>query len=129
MTVFITKVWGFSEPCGPLQFSAQGWRDAACELLAEGDLVATVGTAQAPTSDEERGRLLGMMEPTKEIVRSLDFDLRQTPHDFDDEGNYKWPFGLLNRRAWIFEDRPLLNEISNRTFPDGSRVRDSPSHG
>jgi hypothetical protein len=56
------------------------------------------------------------MEPSKEPVMSLDFDVRRAPHDFDDEGNYRWPFGLLNRRAWIFEDRPRLKEISERSF-------------
>ena len=116
MTVFITKVWGFSDPCGPLQFSTPGWRDRAREVLTKGDLVVTVGTKQAPTAEQEQGRLLGMMEPTNEPVMSLDFYVRRAPHDFDDEGNYRWPFGLLNRRVWIFEDRPLLSEISDRTF-------------
>ncbi len=116
MAVFMTKVWGFGEPCGPLQFSTAGWRDRAREALSEGDLVAMVGTRQAPTVEDEQGRLLGLMEPTKELVSSLDFDVRKAPHDFDEDGNYRWPFGLLNRRAWIFEDRPLLKEMSERTF-------------
>jgi|SRR5215470_7024149 len=29
MTVFMTKTWGFSDPCGPLQFSTEGWRTRA----------------------------------------------------------------------------------------------------
>ena len=116
MTVYMTKVWGFSEPCGPLQFSTEGWRNRARETLVEGDFVVTVGTAQPPTPEEERGRILGMMEPSTDMVNSLDFDLRRAPHDFDDEGKYRWPYSLLNRRAWIFEERPLLNEISDRPF-------------
>jgi hypothetical protein len=116
MTVYITKVWGFSEPCGPLQFSTEGWRDRARRDLAEGDLVVEVGTMREPTEEGERGRVLGIMEPTTETVASLDFELRRAPHDFDDDDNYRWPYGLLNRRAWILEERPLLSEVSDRAF-------------
>jgi hypothetical protein len=116
MTVYISKVWGFSDPCGPLQFSTDGWRDRARTNLAKGDLVVVVGTMREPTDEEERGRVLGMMEPTNETVPSLDFELRQAPQDFDDDGNYRWPYGLLNRRAWILEERPLLREVSDRAF-------------
>jgi hypothetical protein len=56
------------------------------------------------------------MEPTLEPVMSLDFDVQTRPQDFDDNGNYKWPSGLLNRRAWRLLDRPLLDEISDRDF-------------
>ncbi len=109
----MTKVWGFDEPCGPLQFSTKGWRDRAREELKEGDLVVLVGTKGEETAFERQGRLLGIMEPTREIVSSLDFNLRTRPIDFDDGGNYRWPYGLLNRRAWkIVEPRPLLEEIT-----------------
>lgn len=36
--------------------------------------------------------------------------------DYDEDGTYKWPYGLLNVRAWTLEDRPLLTEISDRKF-------------
>ncbi len=42
--IFITKVWGFSPPVGPLQFSSDGWRRNAREVLKPGDLVVLVGT-------------------------------------------------------------------------------------
>lgn len=117
MTVFVTKVWGFSEPCGPLRFSTAGWRERTRSQIQDGDLVVNVGTTKTPTNEEERGRVLGIMEPTRETVPSLDFDIKQDPHDFDEEGNYKWPFALINRRAWIIEERRFLNEISDRAFP------------
>jgi hypothetical protein len=75
MTVYFTKVWSFDVPVGPLQFSTRGWRDRARQMLKGGDLVALVGTKGEPTADTDRGRLLGIMEPTTELVRSLDFDL------------------------------------------------------
>jgi hypothetical protein len=113
----MTKVWGFSEPCGPLQFSTNGARETARGLLKAGDQVILVGTLGEQTLPDERGRVLGIMEPTQETVASLDFDLEREDQDFDEQGNYKWPFGLHNRRAWIFEEpRPLLTDISPRQF-------------
>jgi len=99
-----------------LQFSTQGWRNRAREILKPGDLVVLVGTKGEPTADADRGRLLGMMEPTAELVMSLDFDLPRSPHDYNEDGEYKWPYGLLNRWAWKLIDRPLLEEISDRRF-------------
>lgn len=114
--MFVTKVWGFGDPCGPLQFSQPGWRTRAREALEDGDLVVLVGTKGEETLPEERGRQLGIMEPSTEPVMSLDFDVRKGGKDFDEDGNYKWPFALQNRRAWIFEQRPLLAEIIERRF-------------
>ncbi len=113
----MTKVWGFDTPTGPLQFSTEGWRRNAREVLQPGDIVVLVGTKGEPTPEQDRGKLLGIMEPTTEPVMSLDFDLPQVESDLDEQGNYKWPFGLLNLRAWRLIDRPFLNpEISQRAF-------------
>lgn len=116
VTLFITKVWGFGDPAGPLQFASEGWRQNALGKLKDGDRVVLVGTQGSETDSDERGRLLGIMEPTSHPVRSLDFDLRQAPADFDEAGNYKWPLGLHNRRAWLLLDRPRLSDISGRAF-------------
>jgi hypothetical protein len=114
---FITKVWGFGSPVGPLQFSSSGWRDNARTALKPGDIVVLVGTKGGETAEEDRGRLLGIMEPSVEPVMSKDFDLIRSDNDLDKYGKYKWPYGLLNRRAWCLIDRPLLNpDISNRSF-------------
>lgn len=117
MTIYLTKVWGFSEPVGPLQFSMEGWRDRARrEQIKPSDLVILVGTKGNKTDDEDRGIILGMMEPTTEPVMALDFDLPTRPEDYDAENNYKWPYGLLNLRAWSMIDRRPLSEISDRRF-------------
>jgi hypothetical protein len=117
MTIYMTKVWGFDVPCGPLQFSTNGWRDRAREVLQPGNLVVLVGTKGEETAPPSQGRLLGMMEPTSEVAGTLDFELQTRAVDYDDEENYRWPYALLNRRAWKFlEPRPLLEEISARPF-------------
>jgi hypothetical protein len=115
MAIFITKVWGFDAPVSPLQFSSPGWRNNALKQLSPGDLVVLVGTHGDETPEAIRGRLVGIMEPTKELVKSLDFAVRQRPTDFVD-GEYKWPYGLLNLKAWSLPERPLLSDISDRKF-------------
>lgn len=116
MAIFFTKVWGFNEPCGPLQFSERGWLTNALDQLRDGDLVALVGTMGPPTHEMEQGRLLGLMEPTRQVAMSLDFPLPTSDEDFNEDGEYKWPYALLNRRAWRLLDRPRLSDISRREF-------------
>lgn len=117
MTIYVTKVWGFSSPTGPLQFSERGWREKARKVLRPGDLVILVGTQGEETLLNERGKILGMMEPTTEVVSSLDFELTRGPRDYNDVGEYKWPYGLLIRRAWRFlEPLTYLSQISSRQF-------------
>ncbi|SMH28014.1 GIY-YIG nuclease family protein [Mesorhizobium australicum] len=115
MTLFMTKVWGWSVPVGPLQFSTKGWRENALDQLKAGDQIVLVGTMGDQTQDDMKGRLLGVMEPTDEPVMSLDFVEPRGSSDFVD-GKYKWPFGLMNRRAWSLPDQPLLSGISERKF-------------
>ncbi|MGI4876437.1 MAG: hypothetical protein ACRYG4_03005 [Janthinobacterium lividum] len=113
MTLYLTKTWGFSSPSGPLQFSTNGWRTNARNALTSGDMVLIVGTKGSETDEEEQGRILGLMEPTKHVVSSLDYNLIRGPQDLDAAGNYKWPFGLELVRAWRFDDpRPLLTDLT-----------------
>ncbi len=62
-----------------------------------------------------RGRILGVMAPTTEPVMSLDFVKPRGTSDFVD-GEYKWPYALMNLQAWSLPDRPLLTQISDRKF-------------
>lgn len=117
MAMFMTKVWGFSEPCGPLVFRLDGLRKNAIEMLQPGDRVILVATMGREVEPGDRGRILGMMEPTRHPVASLDFELVIRPVDRDEQGSYRWPFGLLIRRAWAFDHpRPLLGDLTDRTF-------------
>lgn len=115
MTLYMTKVWGWSTPVGPLQFSTKGWRDNALNQLSPGDQVVLVGTMGEQTQDGMKGRLLGVMEPTSEPVMALDFPMPSDPSHYL-AGEYKWPFGLMIRGAWSLPDQPLLSQISERKF-------------
>lgn len=86
-------------------------------MILPDDLVVIVGTMGDETLASERGMILGLMEPTTDIVSSLDYDLARGPRDFDDDGNYRWPFGLELRRAWRFsEPRTATTQFSSRRF-------------
>jgi hypothetical protein len=116
MSIFLTKVWGFGVPFGPLQFSQKGYRETARSILSAGDLVVLVGTEGPQTQDDEKGRLLGLVEPTTEPVLSLDYPLLRLADDINEHGVYRWPFGLITKNAWKIIDRPLLKDISQRKF-------------
>lgn len=115
MKLFLTKVWGWDAPVGPMQFSTSGWRDNALRQLEPGDRVVLVGTMGDQTPEDMKGRILGVMEPLREPVMSMDFAVRARPGDFVD-GEYKWPVGLMNMHAWSLPERPKLTQISDRKF-------------
>ncbi len=117
MTVYLTKVWGFTNPCGPLVFSKPGWRDQASEILKPDDLVVLVGTKGEKTKEEEdRGRVLGIMKPSKIKISQTDFPLEylRDPDLRDEDENFRWPYGLLVTKAWIVEPGLYLDDISSR---------------
>jgi hypothetical protein len=117
MTVWMTKVWGWGEPVGPLQFGTPGARDTARANLEPGDLVVLVGTMGPETGEHHKNRLLGLMEPTTEPVMTLDYLTPDRPEHLKENGEYKWPYGLLNRAAWTFgEPTTRLAAISSRRF-------------
>lgn len=115
MRLFLTKVWGWGAPVGPLVFSTNGWRENALRQLKEGDRVVLVGTTGEQTPQDMKGRLLGIVEPSRETVMTLDFPVQPKPNDYKD-GEFKWPVGLLNLRAWSLPEMPQLKQISDRKF-------------
>jgi hypothetical protein len=119
MTMYMTKVWRFPTPAGPLQFGKQGWRENARRKLKDGDLVAIVATHGHPSPPEKQGRLLGLVEPTRECCSTLDYGMDDPsiaiPEDFKD-GRLRLPYGLIIRRACLFPEPPLFTEISSRKF-------------
>lgn len=119
MTLYMKKTWGYDNPSGPLQFSERGAMQTAQRTLQPDDRVVIVGTLGEETAPEDRGTILALMEVTTEPVRSLDFyDLTDIePHFRDENGNYRWPFGLRVRRAWQFDEpKQKLSDVSDRVF-------------
>lgn len=118
--IFASRFWGFNPETHPaLTFGVAGHRDRLLKLSRLGDLVLFVGTQSEPTSINERGRLLGLVEFGRTPVEALDLiDRANTaPHEFVN-GRYKWPKALPMLRAWRLDDpRPRLVEVLNRQLP------------
>lgn len=116
MTVYVTKAWGFDDPAFPLQFSREGDRTRALKILKKGDYVVIVGTmGREVENDYDKGRILGMLEPTKRTAMYDEFDLPvREEFDFVERNGvrqYKWPYTLVNKNAWLIEDDIKLKDI------------------
>jgi len=116
MAMYVSKVWGFDNPCGPLVFNSDGWRLNAAQRLKPGDCVVLVGTWGDETAPSDRNRVLGMMEPSTVPVATSDFIVphRADRRLFRENGAYRWPYGLLNYRAWEFAPGLFLNAVALR---------------
>lgn len=116
MTMFVSKVWDFDNPCGPLVFNSPGWRENSVQKLKLGDRVILVGTWGNETQPSDRNRILGMMEPSTVYVATSDFSLPSFHNGraLKEDGSYRWPFGLLNYKAWEFEPGLFLKDAAPR---------------
>ena len=97
-------------------FNSKGMRENALSKLRPADRVILVGTFGPETAEGDRNRVLGMMEPSQEPIRTADF-ISGTHTDrrlFNPDGSYRWPFGLVNHRAWSFEPGLFLADVAPR---------------
>lgn len=124
MTMYVTKVWGADDTAGPLVFGLEGWRDRASRMLKDGDLVILVGTMGTETDPDDRNRVLGMMEPTTIAANTSDFPLPwlYDPHALLANGQFRWPYALLNKQAWAFESGLFLAKVAPRARNDFGTV-------
>ncbi|CAN7383904.1 hypothetical protein LJR016_002258 [Devosia sp. LjRoot16] len=114
MKLFATKVWGTSLDQGvPIAtFGSNGHVNRLLKLASHGDRLIFVGTKTSRTRPELQGRILSMAEFGFQPLRSLDYFKREDldPRDFDEKGNFKFPFGVPIVRGWMFEPQPRVNE-------------------
>lgn len=114
MKLFATKVWGTALDQGvPLAtFGSNGHVNRLLKLASHGDRLVFVGTKTSRTPPELQGRILSMAEFGFQPVRSLDYFRKEDldPRDFDEKGNFKFPFGVPIVRGWMFNPQPLVNE-------------------
>lgn len=120
MRLFATRVWGTSFGRIPLAtFTMEGHQQRLLRLADRGDRLAFVGTQTERTSEEKRGRLLGMAEIGFEPLRTLDHVDREEldPRDFDADGRFRFPFAVPLVRAWEFIHTPLLMDVLPKQLP------------
>jgi hypothetical protein len=120
--VFLTKVWGFDPETYPaLGFNSEGGRLKFLKESAPGDWVVLAGTRGAPTEPGDQGRLLGKVQlgseeiDVEQVVRSIGTAI---PDDhYNDDGRYRWPFGLPLIAAERFLDKPDLADVLGDYLP------------
>ena len=113
MRVFAKRFYGFSPETRPVvAFGKAGNRDALISASSPGDLIAFVGTLDAPTAEAERGRFLGLAEFARVAVDVLDVLGAEAmrPSDLAADGSPLWPKALPMVRAWRF-DEPRLKLV------------------
>jgi hypothetical protein len=113
--LFATKVWGSAlDGRVPIAtFGSSGHVNRLLRLASHGDRLVMVGTKTEHTGQENRGRILSMCEFGFQPLRSLDYLKKEEldPRDFDEKGNFKFPFGVPMVRAWAFDEKPLLSDV------------------
>lgn len=120
--VFLTKVWGFDPGTYPaLGFNTEGGRRKFLKESSPGDWVVLAGTRGAPTDPIDQGRLLGKVQlgpeevDVEEVVRSVGTPI---PEDhYNEDGRYRWPFGLPFIAAERFPEKPDLAEVLGDYLP------------
>lgn len=99
--VFFTYVWGgVGDPAWPLTFSNKAARTSARRLLADGDLVFTVGTKGEPTEAQYQGRVCGLFQLSDMEVNTIDYDMPKNLRSPEFDNVLKFPYALQPLRVW-----------------------------
>ena len=120
--IFLTKVWGFGPESYPaLGFNSEGGRQKLLKESSPGDWVLLAGTRGKPTLPEHQGRLLGKIQlgtdqiDVEKVLNSIGTEI---PDDhYNDDGKYKWPYGLPMLKAYRFDGFPDLKSIFGSYLP------------
>ncbi len=124
---FLTKVWGYDPVTWPiLGFGTLGGVNKLCREYTTGDWIVFAGTQSEPTAEEDRGRLLGMVQVTNVVVdvelvlKSLNTEIESVA--YKDDGTFRWPKGFPYLKALSFVDKPLLNDLLPDRDTGGGRA-------
>ncbi len=119
---FFKKVWGYDPETWPvLGFGKPAGADTLSREYSTGDWIVLVGTKSEPTHEDDRGRLLGLVQVTNKIIE-VEPLLKDLQTEIDDNayqnGQFKWPQGFPFLSALAFRDRPLIDDL----FPGRNRT-------
>lgn len=115
--VFGTWFWGFDPTWHPFAgFTYAGSRDSLIEKSRPGDVILIVGTQSEPTTEENRGRALGLMEFVRAPMNAEDLIPPGTelPDRLFENGLFKWPYAVPAARAWLFPQKPHIRDVIGR---------------
>jgi T5orf172 domain-containing protein len=121
MKIFATRVWGFDPWHWPVVvFGREGDLKSLLARSSPGDRIILAATLdEERVEPQNRGRLLGMAEFGRRIVRTEEIVRREhmAPHDLDETGRVKWPYALVITNAWTFPDLPGTVDVLGHQLP------------
>ncbi len=121
MKIFATRVWGFDPWNWPVVvFGREGDLNSLLARSSPGDRIVFAATLdQERVEPQNRGRLLGMAEFGRQIVRTEKLVQREhmSPHDLDETGRVRWPYALPMTKAWRFPDIPGTVDTLGHQLP------------
>jgi hypothetical protein len=100
-------------------FSKEGNRKSYLNRANPGALVCLVATKGKNTKEEDKGRILGIVETGSALVNAESLILKMnggkiSRRDYDEHGNFKWPYGVSLKKAWYFPEKPIADDIIGR---------------
>ncbi|NVJ24096.1 GIY-YIG nuclease family protein [Myxococcus sp. AM011] len=121
MKVFATRVWGFDPWTWPVVvFGREGDLNSLLARSMSGDRIAFAATLdQERVEPQNRGRILGMAEFGRQIVRTELLVQREhiSLHDLDETGRVRWPYALPMTKAWRFPTLPETMDTLGHQLP------------
>ena len=80
-------------------------------MLGSGDRVVYCATKGPEVEPEQRGKLLAMVELTRITANTLDYPGTPRAIDFNEAGEFRWPFALTLAQAWKFDPEVSLDQV------------------
>jgi hypothetical protein len=121
MKIFATRVWGFDPWRWPVVvFGREGDLKSLLARSSSGDRIVLAATLdEERVEPQNRGRLLGMAEFGRRIVRTEELVRREhmATYDLDETGQVKWPYALVITNAWTFPDLPGTVNVLGHQLP------------
>ncbi|MCA0940172.1 hypothetical protein LCM28_09840 [Salipiger pacificus] len=128
--IFYTYVWGSSkEQGGPLVFQNERSRSVALNRLQEGDLVFGICATNPKDPrvvilEDQKGRVLGCWQMSRETARSDDFGLRPVAAwEYGETGGFRWPFAVIALRNWRIDSPPLFRDLDGYVVTPEDDIR------
>ncbi|WP_187430929.1 hypothetical protein ROLI_033180 [Roseobacter fucihabitans] len=106
---FWTKVWG--QPDEPakdaLAFNSERIRDRVLKFTQPGDIVVYLTSDTTDADPLVRGRVAGAVEiaGAPVMVEEIRAAERIRPHEYREDGRFRWPFGISVSRTWRVIDQ------------------------
>lgn len=118
--VFFTYVWGPpGNPAWPMTFASKAARSHARKVLAEGDLVFTVGTKGEPTEKQDQGRVLGVFRVSDLEVNTQDYGLPRHHENPEFDSVTRFPYALHPIAVWeITSPDNMFSELVGPLTPN-----------